>query len=251
MHPHTPPDQAAGNKLLAALPLPERRRLASHFHHVQLSQRERLCTAGQRIDYVVFPQTAVTSTLMEMPEGDSVEIGLTGAEGIVGLDLLYGIQESVTTVIVQIPGRGVRMEAAVFRQEILAKKGPFYDALLRYAHVFFGMVAQSAGCNASHAIEQRLGRWLLMAHDRVQRDRFPLTHEFIALMLGVRRASVTQAANTLRAAGAIAYERGDVHVMDRAALELASCACYDVVRRLSDSLLVEPSTGDAVAGSSS
>ncbi|HYW52535.1 MAG TPA: Crp/Fnr family transcriptional regulator, partial [Dongiaceae bacterium] len=189
---------------------------------------------------MVFPETAVTSTLMEMPEGDWVEVGLTGTDGMVGLDLLYGIRESVTTVIAQVPGRALKMDAEVFHREIVAKKTAFYDVLLRYARVFFGMVAQSAACNASHGIEQRMARWLLMIHDRVRRDRFPLTHEFIALMLGVRRASVTQAANSLRTAGALDYERGEVHVLDRQKLEKLSCACYDAVVRLSGSLFTPP-----------
>lgn len=236
-----PSDRVAVNHLLAAIPNDVRARVAPFMEEIELTSRLELCSAGSPIAAVVFPIDAVTSTLMEMAEGDSVEVGLSGVEGLVGLDLLYGLRDSLTTVIVQVPGRGVRLDADTFRRELLQDSAA-RGVMLRYARGFLGMVAQTAACNASHAIEERLARWLLMVHDRVQRNHFPLTHEFISLMLGVRRASVTQAASMLRSAGAIDYQRGDINVLDRAALEGCACSCYVVVRRLADSLSYEEHT---------
>lgn len=222
-------NNAITNLLIASIPAGERERLEPYFEEVDLPMRTMLCTTGVEISHAVFPHDAVTSTLMELPEGDAVEVGLMGAEGVVGLDLLYGARTSVTTVTVQIPGRAVRIEAEPFLREVVKKRSGFYDLLLRYSRIFYGMVAQSGACNGSHALEQRLARWLLMIHDRVHRDQFPLTHEFAAYMLGVRRATVSEAANGLRLAGAIDYERGEMRVVDRPRLEASSCGCYRVM----------------------
>jgi CRP-like cAMP-binding protein len=172
---------------------------------------------------------------MELPEGESVEVGLMGAEGVVGLALLYGLRVASTTVIVQVDGEAYRIRSEDFLREIVEENTSFYKLLLRYANVFLAMVAQNAGCNASHSVEQRFARWLLLLQDRVHRNSFPLTHEFSAIMLGVRRASVTQVANTLRNIGAIEYRTGHVHGVDRDALASASCGCYEVIRDLSES----------------
>jgi CRP-like cAMP-binding protein len=149
--------------------------------------------------------------------------------------LLYGIRSSVTTVVVQVSGDGSRIKAADFEREIVGQS-EFYRLLLRFSRSFMGMVAQCGACNATHMLEQRLARWLLMVHDRVYRDKFDLTHEFIALMLGVRRAGVSGAASQLRAAGAIDYTRGSISVVNRAALERCACGCYAIIRELGDSV---------------
>lgn len=222
------------NELLAALPLAEQQRLLPFTEEIAMPLRQTLCETGAPITHAVFPCDAITSTLVQMPEGDSIEVGLMGAEGVVGLDLLYGVRESATTVVVQLAGSGVRIRTDDFEREVLAKNGDFYSLLLRYSRAFFAMVAQSGACNASHALQQRLARWLLLVHDRVRTDRFPLTHEYIALMLGVRRATVSEAANGLRIAGAIDYDRGEIRVMERHALERSACGCYAVMRRLAD-----------------
>ena len=180
---------------------------------------------------------------MELPEGDTVEVGLMGAEGVVGLALLYGQRISNANVIVQIPGHGLRIPADVFAREVVEHGGEFYRLLLRYANMFSAMVAQGAACNASHGVDQRLARWILQVHDRVGTAQFPLTHEFIALMLGVRRASVSEAASRLRQAGAIDYRIGAIQVTDRAALEAAACGCYAVMRRFSDNIFTDDSLG--------
>jgi CRP-like cAMP-binding protein len=191
---------------------------------------------GEPIERVVFPIDAVTSTLMELPEGESIEVGLMGAEGFVGLSLLYDEAIASTTVIIQIPGNGFEMRTADFAREVVQRDGEAYRLLLRYANRFFAVVAQVAACNASHSVEERLARWTLLVHDRVGRDRFPLTHEFLALMLGVRRAGVSQAASALRLAGAIDYTRGEMSVGDRKLLEKASCGCYQAITNTLESL---------------
>jgi CRP-like cAMP-binding protein len=216
----------------------DRERLAPYLEEVALPARTTLCSAGQKIPYAVFPHDAITSTLMHLPEGESIEVGLMGAEGVVGLDLLYGAEDSVTTVVVQIPGHGVRIRSEDLVREVVEPNGEFHARLLRYSRAFFGMVAQSGACNASHGISQRLARWLLMVHDRLQRARFPLTHEFVALMLGVRRASITEVANHLRAVGAIDYDRGAITILRRDLLETTSCGCYNVIKDLENSIFV-------------
>jgi CRP-like cAMP-binding protein len=154
--------------------------------------------------------------------------------------LLYGEDRSNTTVIVQIPGSATCIEAGDFRREVVERGGSALHLMLRYANAFMGMVAQVAACNASHDIQQRFARWLLMAHDRIVRDEFHLTHEYAALMLGVRRASVTQAANSLRAIGAIDYEAGLVRIIDREALMKEACGCYRAINELIDAVFAVP-----------
>jgi CRP-like cAMP-binding protein len=155
-----------------------------------------------------------------------------GAEGLAGHGLLFGPMASTTTVIVQVPGRATRMRAADFQREIVEHDGECFRTLLKYANAFTGMIAQIAACNASHTVEQRFARWLLLVHDRLGRDTFPLTHEFAALLLGVRRAGVTEVASRMRVAGAIDYRAGEMEIRDRTLLMNVSCGCYDAIARL-------------------
>ncbi|HTD36707.1 MAG TPA: Crp/Fnr family transcriptional regulator [Candidatus Limnocylindrales bacterium] len=233
------------SRLIEALSTRERARVTEFLEPVELESRDVLESEGDPIRCAVFPANAVTSTLMELPEGDTVEVGLMGAEGVVGLPLLYGQRIANATVIVQIPGHGLRIPADVFAREVVEHGGEFYRLLLRHANMFSAMVAQGAACNASHGVDQRLARWILQVHDRVGTPQFPLTHEFIALMLGVRRASVSEAASRLRQAGAIDYRIGAVRVTGRAELEAAACGCYAVMRRFSDNIFTDDSLGGA------
>jgi len=225
-------DAPRANRLLAALPRAERLRLEPFLEPVDLEYRQVVTKAEAPIKYALFLHDAVTSTVTELPEGEIVEVGLMGAEGLAGHGLLFGPQPSTTTVIVQIPGRASRMRATDFLREVVDHNGESFRVLLRYANAFTGMIAQIAACNASHTVEQRFARWLLLVHDRVGRDGFPLTHEFAALLLGVRRAGVTEVANRLRAAGAIEYRAGDMRVRDRHELERVACGCYEAITRL-------------------
>jgi CRP-like cAMP-binding protein len=224
------------SRLLASLPDGERARLDPHLQTVNLGSNQGLLEAGEPIECVWFPHDCVTSTVVDTPEGATIEVGLMGMEGLVGLSLLLGRPQSNTTVIVQIPGSASVMRAADFQAHVLKPRGILYQRLLQYADAFMAMVAQTAACNSLHNVDERLARWILMTHDRVGRNEIPLTQEFLAYMLGVRRASVSVAAGGLQQMGLIKYSRGQVTVIDRNGLEANSCACYGIVNRITDEL---------------
>lgn len=226
--------------LLGSLSGEERQRLAPYLEEVELAQGQTLLETGRPIEFVWFPHNCVTSTLVETPEGSSIEVGLMGYEGLVGLSLLLGERVSSTTVIAQIPGTATRMRASDFNEQVREMRGELYAKLLRYTDTFMAMIAQTAACNSLHPVEQRLARWILMTHDRVQRDDMPLTQELLSLMLGVRRASVSVAASHLQNLGCLQYSRGKLRVMDRTKLEEQSCPCYAIVRSLTDRLVENP-----------
>ena len=228
---------APRNRLLATLNEAEHARIAPYLDEVRMELRTNLSRADEPMRYAYFPHDAVASVLIDVDEGELVEVGLVGAEGIVGLSLLYGEPAAQTTVIVQIPGRVSRIPADVLVREVVTPATPFFRLLLRYANRFMVMTAQSGACNASHGAQQRLARWMLLMQDRVGRSHFPLTQEFAALMLGVRRATVTEAASSLRLAGAIDYQHGEIMIRDRAILETAACGCYPVMRRLMEEMV--------------
>ena len=167
---------------------------------------------------------------LALDDGKQVEVGIVGREGLVGLPLVFGDGRSLAEARVQQEGTALRMDAAALRDGMEAS--PALRVLLhRYALFFQAQVTMTAACNARHAIEQRLVRWLLIAHDRAGADEFPMTHEFISIMLGVRRPGVSRAASGLQKAGLIRYARGRMEVTDRHGLEAASCECYHVARR--------------------
>jgi len=224
------------SRLLEVLPEAERARLQPFLEEIDLEDGATLIEAGAPIDSVWFPHDCVTSTVVETRDGATIEVGLMGTEGLVGLSLLLGRTLSNTTVLVQIPGKAARMKASDFVTQVVERKGPLYYALLRYTDAFLAMVSQTAACNSLHAVDARLSRWILMTHDRVQRDELPLTHEFLGYMLGVRRASVSVAANALQNLGLISYNRGMIRVLNRAGIEKQSCECYFIVRRITDDL---------------
>jgi CRP-like cAMP-binding protein len=181
------------------------------------------------IAHAYFPQSAVCSIFMPMRDGRDVEVATVGHEGMVGLALFLAGVASPTLCVAQIPGEAVRVPADAFRAAA-APGGPLHSVMQRFAHYLFDQTAQTAGCNRLHPLEQRCARWLCMTHDRVGDSRFELTQEFLARMLGVRRAGVTVAAGHLQDAGHIRYRRGVVRVLDRAGLEAASCECYQADR---------------------
>jgi CRP-like cAMP-binding protein len=218
------------NKLLAALPARERERLTPFLEPVSLNFNQVLVEFDRPIEYAYFLDTAVTSTVVRTPDGDTIEVGLMGAEGFVGLSLVYGVERSGGTVVVQLAGGALRMRAADFRREVWERGGPALETLLRYANYFHVMVQQHAACNAAHNIEERMCRWILLTHDRVGGDEFPLTQEYLALMLGVRRPTVTDIAQKLRHEGLINYTRGSLAVTDRRGLEECACDCYALIR---------------------
>ena len=220
---------APGNRLLDALPPRALEVLRPHLERVELEQREGLFEPEVPIPHVYFPETAVVSLTLILRGGTNVEIGTTGREGMVGLPVFLGEGVGTVRAFAQIPGTAVRMESGAFTR-LAGASGAFHELLLRYTHAFLTQVAQTAACNGAHLVEQRCARWLLMTHDRVDGDEFPLTHEFLSFMLGVRRAGVTLAMGGLQDAQLVRYVRGRVTVADRAGLERASCECYGVVR---------------------
>ena len=230
---------ASGNKLLSALSAQELARLWPRLQSVELEARSVMLSPEQPIDFVHFPQTGLISVLVGFADGRSAEVGLVGSEGMVGLSLVLGSAVSSAEVIVQIRGTMLRLDAASFRR-VLDDMPAFRRLLLHYALAFHVQVAQTAACNANHVIEQRLARWLLMAHDRSSTDRLPLTQELLALMLCVHRPGVTVAARLLQKSGLIQYDRGHITIIDRAGLEASACECYLSVRRQSERLLHAP-----------
>lgn len=227
------------NRLLALLPVHDYARLRPHLARVALDYRQSLYKAGKPIGFVYFIETGVGSLVNTMANGEAAEVGTIGNEGVVGLPLVLGDDRAPTSVYVQVPGAGLKIKASVFSRE-LARSASMRAVMLRYTHAFFNQVAQSAACNHFHSLQQRCCRWLLMTHDRMQADKFLLTQEFLAMMLGVQRTGVTAAAGSLQRAGLIRYSRGNVTILDRDGLIDRSCECYGVSKREFDRLLGAP-----------
>jgi CRP-like cAMP-binding protein len=218
------------NRILAALPLEEYARLKGSFQTLPLRRRTILNEPRRPVmDTVYFPRTAVASMVTKMEDGSTLEIATVGNEGIVGLPVLLGTDTMRMDVFIQIDGEAVALPASVIREAVRGKK-PLGWFVQRYTQAFLSQIAQSAACNQLHPIDRRCARWLLMSHDRVPGDEFPVTQEFLAQMLGVRRATVTSAASILQRAGFVRYHRGRVRIVDREGLESASCECYRVMR---------------------
>jgi CRP-like cAMP-binding protein len=203
---------------------------------VSLELKQPLTQLGQPLRRVYFPTTTTVSLLNVMEDGSEVEVGLIGPEGLVGLSVALGLPLAIYRTICQVPGEAWQVPASVFRQTLQHSR-PFDSLLRRYAAVRLRQTAQMVACNALHPATERLCRWLLMSHDRVGRDEFPMTHEFMSELLGVRRPSVTIIAGALQGAGLITYRRGLVRVKNRRELEEASCECYAVMKDLYDQIL--------------
>jgi CRP-like cAMP-binding protein len=222
--------------LLGLLSPKDYRRLEPHLRRVPLGYRQSLYRAHQRLGFVYFIETGVGSLVNTMANGDAAEVGTIGNEGMVGLPLLLADNRASTSVYIQVPGTGLRMNAARFSTE-LAASATMRTVMLRYAHALFNQVAQSAACNHFHTLQQRCCRWMLMTHDRMQSDEFLLTQEFLAMMLGVQRTGVSAAAGALQRAGLIRYRRGLVTILDRRGLQQRACECYGLSKREFDRLL--------------
>ena len=218
------------NQILKALTSAEYERLAVHLEPVTLSLGEVLYRPEQTITHVYFPNRGTVSLLSTFEDGGSVEVGMVGNEGMFGVSVFLGSISTPLEAIVQLPGDGLRMRADVLRQEF-KQGGQLQDLLLRYTQAFITQIAQTAACNRAHPTEGRLVRWLLMCQDRAQSGELHLTHEFIANMLGIRRAGVTEAAGQLQTKGLIKYHRGHINILDRQSLEAASCECYQIVKK--------------------
>jgi CRP-like cAMP-binding protein len=217
--------------LLRNVDADEIERLGSLVERVTLAQGTSLATAGETPEYVWFPAGAIVSAVIRMEDGVLVEAALIGAEGVVGLNVFWGDRTTVISAVVQVAGMAFRCRTDVLRERI-NEFPTLRRAVFQYGSTFLATVAQTAACNATHNLRQRVSRWLLMANDRAGRDRFRITHEFVAAIINVRRAGVSQFASELRGAGAIAYTRGEVRILDRGVLESEACECYEAIRKL-------------------
>jgi len=235
-----------GNRLLDLLPASQLDRLRPHLTSEVLALNQTLQERGKPVESVVFPISGMISIVAMMRDGASVEVGLVGREGMLGVQPVLGDDVSLNEAMVQIPGRALRIPAPILDRE--AQASPQLRAiLLRYVQAYLNSATQSAVCNRAHLLEQWLARWLLTARDRAGTDRLPLTHELIAMMLGVRRAGVTVAAQSLQSAGLIHYARGHITIADREGLEAVACECYEVTKREYARLLGADSEDNAPA----
>jgi len=240
----------SANRLLTYLPQEDQDRLREFLEPVVLEYKHPLYNADEPIEFVHFIESGVGSLVCTMANGQAAEVGTVGNEGLTGLPVLLGDDRAPSSMYVQVPGRGLRMRARIFR-ELLEQSQRMRVVMLRYSHVFFNQVAQTAACAHFHSLEQRCCRWLLMTHDRVlPSDTFLLTHEFLAMMLGVRRAGVSVAAGVLQRRGFIRYHRGHVTVLDRQGLEDCACECYAAAKAEFNGLLGSAGPRDRNSGRS-
>jgi len=229
IRPHT-------NRILSALPADEYERISPRLKNVALPLGEVLYRPDEPIPYVYFPLSGTISITAVMRDGSEVEVGMVGREGMLGLPLVLGTDTAPLKALVQVPDGALRLRADIFGQE-LERGGGLRRLLLRYAQAFFVQTAVTAACNRLHPLDGRLAKWLLTTRDRAQSEVLPLTQEFLSIMLGVRRAGVSEACGALEGAGVIEHSRGRIRITDSRGLEAASCECYGVVRREYDRLL--------------
>jgi CRP-like cAMP-binding protein len=220
-----PPAAPHGNRLLARLPPEEYQRLLPHLQLVPLELKHVLYEARSPIDYAYFPNRGVVSAMTVMEDGRAIEVATVGDEGMVGLPLLVGAKTTTNRVIVQVPGEALRMGADVLRAEA-SRDSPLRRSLVLFHSAFLSQVSQAVACNGLHSVHQRCCRWLLMTQDRAHTDVFPMTHELLAEMLGVRRSTVSEVLEPLKEQGLIRYSRGKIAVLDRQGLKAGSCECY-------------------------
>ena len=225
----------ARNKLLSLLPAGDLQRLAPLLQVVPLKLEAVLYQEDAAMEHAYFPIRGTLSALNVMENGSAIEVATVGDEGAVGMGLLIGATRSLNRVFVQLDGEALRINAADFQHEA-ARLGNFRQLMLNYLTMFYAQVSQSVACNGLHPVEKRCCRWLLMTLDRTIGDELTLTHEFLSVMLGVRRAGVTEVLKLLTDRGFISHSRGHVKVLDRAGLESMSCECYRSLQNRYDSL---------------
>jgi CRP-like cAMP-binding protein len=245
-HPGRSIMSTSQNRLLASLPADEAELVAAQLERTPLDRYRVIHDPERPIEAVYFPTDGVISILSVMADGTAIETATVGREGMAGLAVFHGVDVTAEQAFVQVPGSAYRLESKAFR-ELLPRCPALTAALHRYAQALFTLAAQSSGCNRMHSMGQRCARWLLMVHDRVERDEFELTQSILSQMLGVRRATVTEAALELQRIGAIDYSRGRITVVSRETLEGASCECYGIVRSTFDRLLGQGRTRSPLA----
>lgn len=216
---------APANRLLASLTGRCRRDFLAGCEQVELDFAEVLCTSGERIHHVYFPIGGFISLVTVLDAKAKLEVGIIGNEGMLGVSLVLGMDISPQEAMVQGAGNALRMSTDAFNRQ-WRRNPSLREDLTRYVHVLMSQLAQTAGCTHYHLLEARLARWLLMSRDRAHSNQFRLTHKFLSYMLGVRRAGITSAANSLHARGLINYSRGVVVIINGKGLEMAACLCY-------------------------
>jgi CRP-like cAMP-binding protein len=228
------------NGLLAAFNSDEWEQLHPALDIVQLERKAVLYEAGKPVEQIYFPHNAVVSLVAVMQDGRVAETGTVGREGFTGSETILGNDDTANSrCLVQVAGMASKVPLSTLRA-FIDERPHARQLLLAYTRALLAQVLQSVACNATHSVEQRCARWLLMTHDRAATDTFELTQEFLAVMLSVRRASVNVVGNSFQKAGLIRYSRGKITILDRAGLEAASCECYGIIRRVFAQLLPYP-----------
>lgn len=229
MSTHQEAHPLSRNRLLASLPSEELTALQPHMEQVSLSNGQTIISPYEAIPFIYFPINSLLSLVTLMEDGSTIEAGAIGREGMAGLPVLLDADMTPMQTLAQIPGHAVRIKAKIIK-EAFDKGGVLQKVLHRYIHTTIVTGSQTAACNRLHHIEARLCRWLLMSSDGVDSEKLFLTQDFLATMLGVRRAGVSEAASQLQGKGLIRYQRGRIEIVDRKSLETAACECYGVVK---------------------
>jgi len=219
------------NRLLASLPSAAMERLRPFLVPVTLRRNQTLHNAGEPVKTVYFIEEGICSVVVSMKSGSTVEVGIIGRDCFVGLPAILGTSHSLNRSFIQLAGTGFSIKAPILIEQLSEPSGDLRLCLLRGIQGLMAQMAQTAACNRLHELEERLARWLLMCHDRMQSDCLLITHEFLAMMLGTRRSTVTVVAGMLHKAGLIDYSRGRVTIQDRKGLEQVACECYPIVHQ--------------------
>jgi CRP-like cAMP-binding protein len=227
--PYASSETTYKNRLLAALPTPVIKKLAPYLSRVQLPKNFTLHASEKAIESVYFLETGICSIVAMVEDGETIEVGLTGYDGFVGIAAVLGTGQSPNRAFMQISGYGFRVPTRILTR-LADELPPLRSCLLRSVQAHLVQTTQTAACNRVHELHERLARWLLMCNDRIKSDQIPITQEFLATMLGTRRSSVTVAAGTLQKAGIISCTRGRVTILDHDGLVAAACECYQVCR---------------------
>lgn len=231
-----PATSEIGNRILRAMPDEAYERILPQLEILDLARGQVVYKVDEPIDSCYFVDRGLISLVKTMQDGRTVEIGAVGIEGLAGSDALLGVETAVLESVVQIPATAFRVSCKIMREEMVRSEA-VRSLIQNYARFVIAQLAQTAACNRLHSMEERCCRWLLIAHDSARAGTFPLTHEFLAMMLGVQRSGVSLVANALQRAGFIRYARGRVTIVDRVGLEKAACECYAAMRAQADALL--------------
>jgi CRP-like cAMP-binding protein len=230
-----PTGKPVKNILLSEIPDEEFTKLAPHLTYVELKVGRKLHTPSEGIEFSYFPNSGLVSLLVETKEGKSVEVGISGYEGLTGVAMLAGLTRTTHLAVIEVAGDGFRIKAEILRQ-LLASTPQLLTMANRFAAVQGMQFAQTAACNRLHDVGPRMARWLLMTDDRVNADTLNVTHDFLSMMLGTDRPSVSAAARALQEQRVIEYKRGILRILDRNKLEGLVCECYPAIRQFNSQL---------------